>query len=81
MENQERTAQMITGKDFRKVIIYLYNVSYEEFMKDILNKEFSDGYVKEKWRKLQEYPFVFIGKLDESTLDRIWDNSIKKYKE
>ena len=81
MENQERTAQMITGKDFRKVIIYLYNVSYEEFMKDILNKEFSDGYVKEKWRKLQEYPFVFIGKLDESTLDRICDNAIKKYKE
>ena len=81
MENQERNAQMITGKDFRKVIIYLYNVSYEEFMKDILNKEFSDGYVKEKWRKLQEYPFVFIGKLDESTLDRICDNAIKKYKE
>jgi len=72
---------MITGKDFRKVIVYLYNVSYEEFMKDILNKEFSDGYVKEKWRKLQEYPFVFIGKLDESTLDRICDNAIKKYKE
>ena len=33
---------MITGKDFRKVIVYLYNVSYEEFTRDILNKEFSD---------------------------------------
>lgn len=72
---------MITGKDFRKVIVYLYNVSYEEFTKDILNKEFSDGYVKEKWNKLQNNFFLFIGELDQSTLDRICDNSVKKYKE
>ena len=72
---------MITGKDFRKVIVYLYNVSYEEFTRDILNKEFSDGHVKEKWRKMQENLSQFIGELDYSVLDRICDNAVKKYKE
>lgn len=55
---------MIEGNDLSKIGKYLFNVTGEDFAKDVYGKDSVDSYTREKFNKMQTNMIYWMGSLD-----------------